>query len=196
MRGVETPISNAMGEFFERQLEECRCAFEAGESAALIDAQVLCSDPENPNPAPVWVLSAALSDNLQSFQHCSNRGRGRTANPLAKFRENLKHLERWNTVTWVREVQERDRRCGVEPRRYNLTGGPARELLEKGGSWPVAYRRASALLRGSFAQGSPAAMKSSYEIVQKANKTGSLRFYWPKTRTLWDLIEHPHRERE
>jgi hypothetical protein len=182
-------------EFIKRELERCRTAFEAGIRVALIDALWLCS--ERPFLTPGWVIDAMLASTLASLTSKRKTptpasSAGRAGNDLAAYRLDMMHFERWATVRYVRDVQDRDWRAGTEPRRYNLTGARIgqREIVEPGRSWDVAFRRASALLRGSAAQGTPATMKKSYEAVAREMKSGnSARYHIPVSPILMSLLD-------
>lgn len=155
----------------ERRLSDLEQAYAAGNVLALFEACEYCDTSEIQLPS--WIpqeafklLAAALTDGL------SHR-RGRATGLLARLREDLKHYERWDTVmslvehreTVWKEYQETLRSPGLKPKdRARLT---ARAPFDPGRNLEETFIAASKDLRGTFAEGSPDAIRKSYQYIRR-----------------------------
>jgi hypothetical protein len=97
----------ALKEFSRRQLATCRIAYDAGVPLALLDAFERCRRDDIP-PEP-WMTDAAL-DFMDQHIGKTASGRGRTGNPIAKYKIDLVHFARWDAVKTVREQQKSDQK--------------------------------------------------------------------------------------
>ena len=122
---------------------------------------------------PAWIVSHA-SDVMNLLLTGSKPGRrGRSCNPVARYRQDQIDYLRWDAVVTARENQPRIRdRLFIM--RANASDFPARyiELEEKlqnwiGHDWIRAYEVASMYLQGSYAHGGPDAVRASYLKVQR-----------------------------
>jgi len=174
------------------ELENCEAAYRSGVQAALTDALFLCLTMKQ--TAPEWVVAAAEEVTGDAAGGVVQRGIGRTASAAARYRADIVHFDRWASVKDIREKQIRHR--GTLDR--IIKDDPAdpmihrvRALIEKvGETWDDAYNAASAILRGTFAQGSPGAMKDSYQFVEREVKAGNAaRFYIPHSERVRNFLE-------
>lgn len=167
--------------WLEQELEQCRAAYDAGAKVAVADGLRLCLEFDA--KAPPWLLSAASDAVLETLGAPSHRvrRRGRNANSAAQYRSAMIDFERWSTVKDVRERQNRNESALKE----EIKRDPKSALIARGlkirqqfgKTWPQAYAKASSMLATTFAQGSAAAMKKSYDDVQRDVAEGNARKY-------------------
>jgi hypothetical protein len=161
-------------EWLTKELDKCETAYREGVVTALIDALWICN--EMPAITPHWALAASQEEILKGFVRSAKGGKGRTANPVAKFRADMVHYERWLNVLYARRKQA-----------GRSLGGGNNPL---GTTWDDAFRWASVHLRGTFAQGEPGAIKDSCQLVEHEIKAGnSSRFRTPLSPTLLNVVE-------
>jgi hypothetical protein len=149
-----------------RYLEEMTSHQEMAAAAALH----YCA--EHKLTAPDWAIrrGSALICNLLSHEKLDKRGRA--SGIVARYRQDLMDIERWDAVEIMRREQKHVR--GQVERIQEAPYCPAylREDREKmlrwlGHDWPRAYECAAMYLRGRRAYASPAAIRRSYLKVQK-----------------------------
>lgn len=176
----------ADAEWLAREIECCRTSYyEAGETVALLDALALCA--ENSAVTPSWVPAEALrllADGMLNNRPPGATGKGRTGNPIAKYKATMVDIERWGTVKYIREKQR-----FVSFRYLFGADGKIRRDERVGTTWPDAFHAAAIILRGGFAQGSEAAIKASYSRVQG----GIVRFHVPRSAALRHLLDRMSR---
>ena len=175
-------------EYFLGQIAIRKKAYDAGVLAALYDAISICMLEQI--PAPSWVLAAMLDILEKAVAGKLSNRRGRTGNPLAKYRADLVHYTRWDAVTEVREKQGEYKQCLQKIAAMELSDEKRRTLIssmrDPGRSWNDAYALAVEFLKGTRAFGSPATMRNSYKLVQKSISDPSQhgRFYIVDYRTI------------
>jgi hypothetical protein len=154
-----------------RYLEEMTSHQEMAAAAALY----YCV--EHKLSAPEWAVrrGSALICNLLSREKLGKRGRA--SGFVARYRQDLIDVERWDAVQMAREKQK-ELRKEVERIRQAPHWPEARrkdrENLLKwlGHDWPRAYECAAMSLRGRRAYASPDAIRRSYLKVQKHFEKG------------------------
>jgi hypothetical protein len=161
-------------EWLTKELADCEIAYRDGILVALIDALWLCD--EMPAITPNWVLAAARKAIAKGLVRSAKGKRGRVGNPVAKYRADMVHFERWASVGYARRKQRGSPRSTT------------RQAL--GATWDDAYNWTSAYLRGTFAQGSAGAIKDSYQLVQREITAGnSSRFRTPLSPELQSMLK-------
>ena len=143
--------------FYYASLDRMREAYEDGVVPALYDAiccyRLFVQPLDRPCPEWIWDgIFQVLEDRLRSGKTI---GRGRTGNERARYLNDMMHLYRWEAVKAAREEGHK----GVK-----------------------AFKKASAMLKGSFARGTPGQVEKSHKIVNPALKhaEGKKRFYLAK----------------
>lgn len=126
---------------------ELRRAFNDGVKLAAFEAMLECK--ERGRPWPTWVQDEAI-EIIQTILAGKDKTSGRTGNWLSEAREDLKHFVRWSMVDEIRERQ--------------LLKLPGDNLGKTLGDCRA---EASKALRGTFAAGSPDAIKYSCDIVTR-----------------------------
>jgi hypothetical protein len=123
---------------------------------------------------PRWVLRAAPVVLGQALSKSLSKKRGRSSNPIARYRQDMIDFTRWDAVRDTR-TQQINLRQGVAELR-KIRGAPPAMLRERermmnwaGRTWLRAYECATMILAHTEARGSPDAMKGSYIRVE-ANK--------------------------
>jgi hypothetical protein len=143
------------GSLYDYKLKQLERAFADGNHTALGAAVKVCDEAKR--PLPKWVCGGVL---LALNGKTMNTGRGRTGNPDTKVKQDRIHFTRWDVV---REL--RDRREELAPVGYKPT-------------WEAAYENASKSLKGTEAQGEPAAIAASYKKIERIfRRGGGARFY-------------------
>lgn len=132
-------------DFFATETERLKAAWEQGRFLALPEILLLLS--WNGRALPEWVAEAAADQLLQFYERGGGGERGRASGVRARNEMDNLHRMRWNIV------------------RLHLGGGQV--------SLAAASRTASERLQGFPAQGSPGAMKDSYQLVERAIASGN-----------------------
>ncbi len=162
-----SPSRHAIGEIARRpydgDLDSLRKAFTEGNEGALCEAFALLLNREHllrnlsppamrsarKIPVPIWMARAATS---RLFKHLITGPpvrRGRTPTWLKRYREDMKHLARYEAVLWARESHRR----GED-----------------------SFEKARQRLRGTGAYGSRDTIRYSFRKVKKSLDRGEQRF--------------------
>src|SRR5262249_18656891 len=105
-RVISLDGDRAMGsieKFCERELNSRKRARDAGVLAAVPDALAFCR--EHKIAPPDWLLEDAEELCLVGIRGGLPKGRGRTANHLARYRQAIIDYSRWDAVMEVRRKQ-------------------------------------------------------------------------------------------
>ena len=159
--------------YHEKELNGCKRSFEAGNIGALLSAIHYCRSDNL--TAPQWLLDASYDLLVEAIRHVKFGKPGRARSPFARFRQDMIHFARSDTVQEVREKQKEIREEVIELRkRKNVPPSLLKErekmLRWAGRDWGMAYRCASVLLRGTDSFAGPDAMKASYLKVRRLAK--------------------------
>lgn len=181
--------NSGLTEYYLRQLDACERAYNAGVLAALYDAITYCT--QGNIPLPSWVAKAMLETLEMLFAGNFSSGAGRTGNPKARIKEDIKHYTRWDMVKWVRRHQETVRAEYQEVLQRPELSKEDRDRLIKyapydaGSTLEDAYHHTTEALKGTVAFGSAATIKRSYILVEKSLRDPSQagRFYLVKWQT-------------
>jgi hypothetical protein len=143
----------------EREREWLSNLERAWQDGSLLALRVAISSCEkNHRPLPKWVNAAALAVLAMS----EKKRRGRLANMAVRDKQTEIHYLRHSLVRQLKPAWASKTVRKLKP-----------EM-----TWEDAREQASKILRGTPAQGSPDAMKKSYELVEKLMKQGrGWRFY-------------------
>ena len=165
----------------ERELNGCKRSFEAGNFGAVLAAIRWCR--RHDLTAPPWLLDASHALIVEAIRHIKSGKPGRAGNPLARLRQDMIHFARWDTVQMLREKQKEtaaevaglrklksDPSVVLKERDVIVIEEEEKKLQWLGRSWEMAYRCASAALRGTDSFAGPDAMKASYLKVQKLSE--------------------------
>lgn len=121
---------------------------------------------------PSWIVEPAAQF-LPALLHGRGSGRrGRSCNPVARYRQDQIDYLRWDSVVYTRAKQPEIRERVAVAREYKSYPSRYLELEEKledwiGSDWIRAFEVASMYLQGSYSHGGPDAVKVSYLKVQK-----------------------------
>lgn len=144
-------------DYITNRLSVCERAWVgAGMVPALADAIMICH--EHNRPLPKWVALAAVAALRRLYEQAVVKGAGRHAHLKTRDRQNAVHFLRWEMVTELRERKEELKAFGYTP------------------TWEAAYKNVSDKLKGTFAQGSPGAVKESYQRVSRDLERGAAYF--------------------
>ena len=157
-------------EWARKRLASCQKAYRAGVKLALLEAIRLCQS-EN-CPAEEWMLDAMAGELARLFRGRTATGRGRTGNPIAKYKADQIHFARWSEVEDIREHQKERQEFLEQIAALEKTSEEKAKLAkifrDAGQTWDDAYFNAHKSLKGTLYRGSPQAMKASYRIVKRA----------------------------
>ena len=143
-----------------------RAWLRAGMLPALADAILMCR--EHNRPLPEWAALAAVAALRKLYDQAVVKGAGRHAHLKTRDRQNAVHFLRWEMVTELRERKDELEAFGYKP------------------TWDAAYKNVSDKLKGTFARGSPGAVKDSYQRVSrdaKNDRTSGFEKYYV---ALWE----------
>mgnify|MGYP001817034710 FL=1 len=143
------PAEN-ISEWLARELAAKERAYTGGNLGALRDVITLCG--EHNQPLPEWATKALLADNAAMLTGKKKTGEGRHGNWLQKYQDDMKDLERYETVKLCRE--------------YGIPWS-----LDK------AYKAAALILEGSYAGGSASTIKTAYSRVKKRQDSEPGRYH-------------------
>jgi|GEM_PF-1822882 len=129
-----------LDEFVDKQVADCRRFYELGDYRQLITAFRWCTMYDRPLPA--WVADEALNALKFIYETGGAPGKGKTGGPKTKLIRSKVHRERHRVAAWQLARRDID-----------------------GGNREAAFERASAHLRGTFAQGSARAVEDSYNLI-------------------------------
>ena len=176
-----------------------QAAYHAGNEGALFEALIQClvEDLCQDDPGHIEFGWPAINMPRDEVEREVNKqrnhlweatcGMGRTSRWLTKYRQDLIHWVRYDTVLEVREQQARFRndlnKLGVA----KLTRRAKKQIDVQadylGRSWLDAYRLASEVLSGTPVAGGEAAVAKSYKLVNALMETEPhryLQFRWIK----------------
>ena len=173
----------ALVDFYRRQLGVCERAYNAGVLAALYDAICLCVEREL--PPPPWLMVAMRNTLEKVLIRKFSDGKGRTGNPVARYRADLIHYTRWDTVDSLRDHQKgawKEYQAFLDDPDVSDDGKTqlmANAPYDAGTTWVDVFQHASEMLRGTPAFGSPDTVKASYLLVKRAfqDPSQAARFY-------------------
>ena len=171
-RNNDKTESESIALFHDRRLEVLRQAYLAGTIPALYEAIQFCRGQDI--KLPDWALNATLETIEKLFRGEFSNKLGRVGNPSAKYKEDLKHYTRWDTVAYVREYQKTTWAEHKELLASGNISSEERQRLEEyapydaGVSWVRAYEEAAKILEGSPSYGTPETIKRSYQLVKRA----------------------------
>jgi hypothetical protein len=133
---------------------------------------------------PRWVVRETPGVLCNALSRLGSKKRGRSCNPVARYRQDMIDYERYDAVRDVREKQTELREVVDELR--SRTKLPAQMLEERekmllwvGHTWLRAYECATMILAHTEAFGGPEAMKASYLEVRRNSRDPkqALRYY-------------------
>jgi hypothetical protein len=155
-------IEEIREDWIKRQEASFEAKFKDGAENALIDIILLCE--RYGRCLPRWAVQPIVTS-LTNGGLVSKK-RGRVGNASAAARQNAIHYQRWATVKELRDRrQEFAESLGFET------------------TWEAAFNNAHDSLKGTFAQGSPDAVKKSYQLVERLGRQGKgARFHMPFSR--------------
>jgi hypothetical protein len=140
-----------ISQYVSERLGVCERAWmRVGMLPALADAMMICH--EFNRPLPKWLTLAAVASLRSLHDQAVVKGAGRHAHLKTRDRQNAVHLTRWDMVTELRKRKDELKAFGYKP------------------TWEAAYKNVSEKLKGTFAQGSPGAVKDSYQRVERDSK--------------------------
>jgi hypothetical protein len=142
------PREELISESISKQLDACERAWRrAGMLPALADAILMCR--EHNRPLPEWAALAAVAVIKKLYEQAVVTGAGRHSRLKTRDRQNAVHFIRWEMVAELRERKDELKAFGYKP------------------TWEAAYKNVSEKLKGTFAQGTPGAVKDSYQRVAR-----------------------------
>jgi hypothetical protein len=157
----------------KRELDYLKAMAQSDQPIAVPEALHYCV--KHHANAPRWLLAAAVELLCDLMKREKSKRRGRSGGYIARYRQALIDLERFEEVRSVRQKQM-DIREEVEKLRATPNVPPSimeeREnmLAWVGGSLNRAFECAAMLLEGSQAYASPEAMKRSYFKVERNSR--------------------------
>ena len=140
-------------DFFERHMQDCQAAWEAGVTLALADAIGWCSVYQRPPPA--WLAAASLGV-IRKL---------RTPAEVQRHLQDMQHYTRWSTVMELVE-----RKVEFEER------GDTRAA-----SWKRMWQAAAEVLAETDARGDWSTIKASYLKVCSDMRNGRAARYFTST---------------
>jgi len=202
-------MATTLEQLHQREFNGMKKALDAGMEAAVIAGLRYCRRYEL--SAPPWLVDELHRQTVSAIRGDKPGKVGRTANPLARLRQDMIHFARWDGVQLIREKQleiaeqwnevrpilQKQRELPEQTtklRKLNITPADMLRELERvhdwvGQTWDLAYRCAAAYLLGTESFASPAAMKASHLLVEQAGKDPAIaaRFRLLDHRTLQEL---------
>lgn len=130
---------------------------------------------------PKWVLTAASKLICDLLRGDNAKTRGRTANFLARYRQEMRRVERWNAVKQVRQIRESveheekmiNEYAEIYSEREKAHYKKMREWLGFG-----TFACASMYLYGRYFRAGAEAIRTSYRKVTRAHKDPTNTQYW------------------
>jgi hypothetical protein len=121
---------------------------------------------------PAWLTRISIELECANLRHGKRKERGRTANPVARHRQDMRHHDRWSAVCEVREKQVEVR---IENEKLRTLSNVPRHFLKEreemlrrvGSTFEDAFRCASDLLAKTESFGCPETMKASYLRIER-----------------------------
>lgn len=173
------------------ELAELEEAFNCGVLPALLQAIMICD--ENNLHTPSWVLRESCSLIIKALTGKLSTTRGRTGNPLSRYRADMIHFARWETAHFIKS--DRENRYNLMLRNYELTPGADKsksriiDEAKKNSEWDSVYNAAAHALFGTPAFGEPDTIKESCKIVSRAMKDqeGRKRYFRARRSILFKL---------
>jgi hypothetical protein len=172
MACFERPFKS-LAQLHETELDCLRRMIESGVIMAIPAAKQYCI--AHGIDVPAWLTRISIELECASLRRGKRQRRGRTANPVARHRQDMHHHDRWSAVCEVREKQA-EARTEKEKLRALPNVPPhfleeREELLRRVGStFEDAYQRASDLLSKTGSFGGPKTMKASYLRVERESR--------------------------
>lgn len=126
---------------------------------------------------PPWLVAGAAKLMIELLKREKSQKRGRAAGRIARYRQDLWDLERYDAVGQVRELRQR-----IKHEAETLEKLPAYKkdypYVAKAQKWLTheTFECASMSLKGSYAFGGPMAVKKSYRRVKQAFRTRSAAY--------------------
>jgi hypothetical protein len=175
-------IDGDIKQFDVSELVDFKRMLEAGVTLAGPAAQHYCVTYGL--AAPAWVTKASADFHLATLRQ-GNRQRGRSADPVARYLQDMRHYARWDAVDEITGVQKQVRKQIAELERLKGSGDtrPQRDtsfrkresilndrkkvLARVGRNLEDACHYASKLLEETEAFGSPHTIRASYNRVRK-----------------------------
>jgi len=162
--------SEPLKQLHELELDNLKRMIKSGVTIAIPAAQHYCLT--YCLEVPAWLTTKSIELECTDLRRDKPKRRGRTANPVARHRQDVCHYERWSAVCEVREKQveipkeiEKLRARPNVPRHFLKE---REELLCRVGSTlEDACRCASDLLAKTESFGCPETVKASYLRVER-----------------------------
>jgi hypothetical protein len=169
MACFERPFES-LQELHETELDCLKKMIESGVEIAIPAAKQYCVTHDI--EVPVWLTKDSIELECANLRPGKPKRRGRTANPVARHRQDMRHYERWDAVCEIEEKQK-EFRTEIEQLR-TLPNVPPRLLKEReemlrrvGGTLEDRFRCASDLLAKTGSFGCPETIKASYLRVER-----------------------------
>ena len=131
---------------------------------------------------PRWLVLASAELTRELLKRAKSRKRGRAAAPIARYRQDLWDIERWDAVVAIRSMQKKVQREVELAQKYQVIGYLRRQekmLNWLGRDWLRAYECAAMYLTGRNARVGPDAMKASFLRVGRtiANPDLAMKYH-------------------
>jgi hypothetical protein len=164
---ISDPSIGALEAMDRRELEEFKNAVEAGVVVAVPAALYFCS--EHGVSVPQWLAKAASELLCDLLKREKSTKRGRSGGAVARYRQDLIDMTRWNEVIVIREKQQQVRH---EIEYYsNSSMRMSSEQIARAGwlgrSLSRAFECVSDVFERTEAFGSPESIKRSYREVAR-----------------------------
>ena len=188
---MEQQMRLRLSAIYKRELNGCKRSFEAGNFGAVLAAIRWCRKYNL--AAPPWLLDASYELLVKAIRHIKSGKLGRAGNLLARLRQDMIDLTRWDEVERAREKQKEIAKEVAELRKLKNVPSTLMEEQEYmlrwvGSNRDRAYECASHRLQGTGAFAGPDAIRRSYLIVKRASKNS-------KQAIRYRLIDHYTMER-
>jgi hypothetical protein len=168
----ERPFKS-LDQLHETELDYLKRMIESGVVIAIPTAKHYCV--AHGIDVPIWLTRISIELECASLRRDRRKRRGRTANPIARHRQDMRHFDRWSAVCEVREKQDEIRVENEKLRK--LPNVPPHLLKEReemlnrvGSTLEDACRCASDLLAKKESFGCPETMKASYLRVERESR--------------------------
>ena len=140
---------------------------------------------------PTWVLQGSAQLVCDLLKREKAQSRGRTAGKLARYRQRMWDVERWNAVDQIRRIRER---TGLDAALIKANPNFYADFLkthnQKMRQWlrHGTFACASMYLHGCYSRAGVEAMKASHRRVRRANKDPSnTDYHYIDPRFLWQV---------
>jgi hypothetical protein len=168
MARFERPFES-LEQLHETELDYLKTMIASGVVIAIPAAQHYCVT--HGIDVPVWLTRISIELECANLRRGKRKRRGRTANPIARHRQDMRHYNRWSAVREVLEKQDEVRaengKLRALPKVPPHFLKEREELLRRvGSSQEDAFRCASDLLDKTESFGCPETMKASYLRVE------------------------------